>query len=49
MMKKFTPDVIDWWIRWNQVFHDERINKDEAEKHLNLLKSLIQALKKYPR
>jgi len=48
-VKKFTPEVVDWWIKWNQVFHEEEINKDEAEKQLIILKNLVDALKKYSR
>ena len=48
-MKQFTSDVIQLWVKWSQEFHDQEIDKKEAEKQLQLLKSLIAALKKYPR
>ena len=48
-MKKFTSDVVKWWILWSRIYHDKEVNIEEAERQLEILREFVKALKNYPR
>ncbi|MDC0254963.1 hypothetical protein OAK75_08690 [Bacteriovoracales bacterium] len=46
-MKKFTSDVVDWWVKWSRIHRKSNLEKTDAEKELALLKEFVAALKNY--
>ena len=48
-MEHFSEEVINWWVRWTEVYHGKKINHKEAIEELESLKNIVKGLRNYNR